>query len=94
MNTCFLRDAFLPTLWSSVDNICAKPSAVLETVDVIARNDLAQSSSFQVSNFNKLSIEEKDVWWMQSNVLSSTFPFNGTHRTAQFTMFVNIESEF
>jgi len=60
------------------DGIHCFSETIPKTFDITSLNNLGESPSLDVTDFDKLTIKEKYVWWMDGDAFSSALPFDGT----------------
>jgi hypothetical protein len=72
----------------------ADPTTIPCASNLITWDDLGKTTSLDVPYFNEAGIEEQNIWCVECNAFSSTFPLNSAHSSAGVSMFVNVQSEF
>lgn len=80
MHARLLRDRLLAIAfrdWSR-GRYAGDAASIPDAAHVVAGNDLRKPSCFDMPDLNEPAIEEKDVWRMPCDMLSSTLPLDST----------------
>jgi hypothetical protein len=72
----------------------AHTAPIVYTPNIVSWYDLRQSSGFNVSHFYEPRIEDQHIWRMECNSFCSAFPFDRACGTTEFSMLVDIDTEF
>ena len=68
-----------------------RASAIPDASHVVSGDDLDEAASLYVADFDELTVEKEDVWWMPGHPFCRSFPLDCAYATAWVSMFVDIQ---
>lgn len=94
MDTRLLRHAFLPVLWTSVDDIGHQSTAVPQAVYIGPGYNLYKAAGGDMPYLDESGVEQENIGRVDGNLLCGTFPFDSAQRSAGLAMLVHVKAEF
>ena len=92
VNSRLLRHALAPSVRSwRLWRVDCSASTVPNTPHIVTRDDLGESSRFDVTDFDETDVEEEDVWWVPGNVFRRALPLNCLYATTRVSMTVHVQ---
>lgn len=93
VNLSFLYHPVVIRAWASGTGIETAPS-IPKAVNVVARDDLRQTSGHDMTYLNKPRVKEQNVGSVERSAFCGAFPLDNAATTARIAVFVDVQSEF